>query len=107
MSKFHQASIFIENEYDNGKTSDILGRGKQTLPRAGKESMWTKGTQDVGQKCEVQGTTGHEVETQLEFKAPVRGLVNLRMNQRHGTGQVLHDNLKPWEGNLYEVIYSN
>ena len=107
MSKFHQASILIENEYDNGKTSDILGRGKQTLPRAGKESMWTKGTQDVGQKSEVQTITGHEVETRLEFKDPVRGLVNLRTNKGHGPGQVFHDNFKPWEGNRYGVIYSN
>jgi hypothetical protein len=61
----------------------------------------------VGQLFEVQGITGHEVEIQLKFKEPIRGVVNLRTNKSHGPGQVFRDNFKPWEGNLYEVIYSN
>ena len=59
----------------------------------------------VGQIYAIQGITGQEVEIQLEFKDPIRGLINLRTNKRHGPGQVFHDNFKPWEGNLYEVIY--
>ena len=58
----------------------------------------------IGQISEVQGITGQEVEIQLEFKEPTRGLINLRTNKRHGPGQVFRDNFKPWEGNLYEVI---
>jgi hypothetical protein len=61
----------------------------------------------VGQIYAIQGITGQEIEIQLEFKDPIRGLINLRTNKRHGPGQVFHDNFKPWEGNLYEVIYSN
>jgi hypothetical protein len=59
----------------------------------------------VGQIFEVQGITGQEVEIQLEFKEPIRGLINLRANKRHGPGQVFRDNFKPWEGNLYEVLH--
>jgi hypothetical protein len=58
----------------------------------------------VGQEFEAQGITGQEVEIQLEFKEPIQGLINLRTNKRHGPEQVFHDNFKPWEGNLYEVI---
>jgi len=59
----------------------------------------------VGQPPEVQGIGGEAVEIQLQFKDPVRGLINLRTNKLHGPGQVFRDNFKPWEGNLYEVIY--
>jgi hypothetical protein len=59
----------------------------------------------VGQIYAIQGITGQEVEIQLEFKDPIRGLINLRTNKRHGPGQVFRDNFKPWEGNLYEVLH--
>ena len=64
-----------------------------------------KGLNIVGQIYAIQGVTGREVEIQLEFKDPIRDLINLRTNKRHGPGSVFHDNFKPWEGNLYEVIY--
>jgi len=59
----------------------------------------------VGQKSEVQGITGQEVDIQLKFKDPIRGLVNLRTNKIFGPGHVFCDKFKPWEGNLYKVIY--
>jgi hypothetical protein len=59
----------------------------------------------IGQVYAIQGISGHEVEIQLAFKDPIRDLINLRTNKRHGPGSVFHDNFKPWEGNLYEVIY--
>ena len=59
----------------------------------------------LGQKSEVQGITGQEVDVELNFKDSIRGLVNLRTNKKFGPGHVFSDKLKPWEGNLYEVIY--
>ena len=59
----------------------------------------------LGDLSEIQGITGQEVQIRLEFKDPVRGLINLRTNNRHGPGKVFHDSFKPWEGNLYEVFY--
>lgn len=59
----------------------------------------------VGQTFRVQGITGQEVDIHLEFKKPIRGLINLRTNKYFGPGQVFRDRFKPWEGNLYEVVY--
>jgi len=59
----------------------------------------------VGQKSEAQGITGQEVEVQLKFKDPIQGLVNLRTNKKFGPALVFYDKFKPWEGNLYEVVY--
>ena len=59
----------------------------------------------VGQESEVQGITGQEVEVQLKFKDPIQGLVNLRTNKKVGPALVFYDKFKPWEGNLYEVVY--
>ena len=58
----------------------------------------------LGNLLEIQGITGQEVEIRLEFKDPVRGLINLRTDRNFGPGRTFLDRLKPWEGNLYEVI---
>jgi len=61
----------------------------------------------IGKGSEVQGITGQETEIQLEFNEPIRDLVSLRTNKHHGPGKVFVDKFRPWEGNVYEVIYSN
>jgi hypothetical protein len=61
----------------------------------------------LGNLLEIQGITGQEVEIKLEFKGPVRGVINLRTGKNLGPGRIFFDKLKPWEGNLYEVLYSN
>jgi len=53
----------------------------------------------------VQGITGQEVDIRLKFTDPIQGLVNLRTNKTFGPGHVFCDRFKPWEGNLYDVIY--
>jgi hypothetical protein len=59
----------------------------------------------LGKFSEVQGITGQEVEIRLEFKDPIRGLINLRTGKNLGPGRIFFDKLKPWEGNLYEVLH--
>lgn len=59
----------------------------------------------LGKFLEVQGITGQMVEIRLEFKDPVRGLINLRTDKNFGPGRIFFDKLKPWEGNLYEVLH--
>ena len=49
----------------------------------------------VGQKSEVQGITGQEVEIQLEFKDPIRGLINLRTNKKLCPALVFLTSLNP------------
>jgi len=61
----------------------------------------------LGNLLEIQGITGQEVKINLEFRDPVRGVINLRTGKNFGPGRIFLDKLKPWEGNLYEVIYSN
>ena len=58
----------------------------------------------LGNLLEIQGITGQEVPIRLEFKNPVRGLINLRTERKFGPGRIFLDKLKPWEGNLYEVL---
>ena len=58
----------------------------------------------LGEFSEVQGITGQEVEIKLEFKDPVRGLINRRTGKNWGPGRIFLDKFKPWEGNLYEVV---
>jgi hypothetical protein len=58
----------------------------------------------LGNLLEIQGITGQEVQIRLEFKDPIRGLINLRTEKKIGPGRIFLDKLKPWEGNLYEVI---
>jgi len=60
----------------------------------------------LGNLLAIQGITGDEVEIKLEFKDPVRGLINLRTGKKFGPGRTFLDRLKPWEGNLYEVVSS-
>jgi len=59
----------------------------------------------VGKGSRVQGITGQEVEIRLEFREGIRELINLRTDKHLGPGQVFHDRFKPWQGNLYEVVY--
>ena len=59
----------------------------------------------VGERSHVQGITGQEVEIRLEFREGIRELINLRTDKHLGPGQVFHDRFKPWQGNLYEVVY--
>jgi hypothetical protein len=59
----------------------------------------------LGASSEIQGITGQMIEIKLEFKAPVRGLINLRTGKNYGRGSIFFDKLKPWEGNLYEVLH--
>jgi hypothetical protein len=59
----------------------------------------------LGASSEIQGITGQMIEIKLEFKAPVRGLINLRTGKNYGQGSIFFDKLKPWEGNLYEVLH--
>jgi len=58
----------------------------------------------LGNLSEIQGITGQEVQIRLEFKVPVRGLINLRTEKNFGPGRIFLDKLKPWEGNLYELL---
>ncbi|MDY6971979.1 MAG: beta-galactosidase trimerization domain-containing protein [Thermodesulfobacteriota bacterium] len=58
----------------------------------------------LGNNSSVQGITGQEVTIQLEFAENV-SLKNLRINKNLGEGLVFHDGFKPWQGNLYEVVY--
>ena len=59
----------------------------------------------LGKFSEVQGISGEVVEIKLEFKDPIRGLINLRTGKNFGQGSIFFDKLKPWEGNLYEVLH--
>lgn len=59
----------------------------------------------IGQAFRAQGITGREVEIDLKFKRPIRDLINLRTKRHLGSGVALRDHFKPWEGNLYEVVY--
>lgn len=52
----------------------------------------------VGRIFRAQGITGQEVDIHLEFKKPIRGLINLRNKKYFGPGQVFRDRFKPWEG---------
>jgi hypothetical protein len=58
----------------------------------------------LGNLLEIQGIAGREVEIKLEFKDPVRGLINLRTEKHFAPGRLFFDKFKPWEGNLYEVL---
>jgi hypothetical protein len=58
----------------------------------------------LGNLSEIQGITGQEVQIRLEFKDPVRGLIDLRTERNFGPGRIFLDKLKPWEGNLYELL---
>ena len=91
------AANMIESLYWKNGSKHYLGLVKNPTDQ--------KELNTVGQIFDIQGITGHEVEIQLEFKDPIRGLINLRTNRRNGPGQVFLDHFKPWEGNLYEVIY--
>ena len=64
-----------------------------------------KGLSRLGNFSEIQGITGQEVEIKLEFKDPVRGLINLRTGKNFGPGRIFLDKFKPWEGNVYEVLH--
>lgn len=59
----------------------------------------------IGQTFRAQGITGKEVEVYLKFKKPIRDLINLRTKMHLGSGVAFRDHFKPWEGNLYEVVY--
>ena len=93
------AANMLETIYWKNGERHFLGLVKNPTER--------KELKTVGQTFEVQGINGHEVEIRLEFKEPIREIINLRTNKRLGPGQMFQDNFKPWEGNLYEVIYSN
>lgn len=56
------------------------------------------------QAGDFQGITGSETEIRLEFPVEVE-LVNMRTGKSLGRGKVFMDGFKPWEGNLYQVIY--
>ena len=51
-----------------------------------------------------QGITGKETVIRIEFPVEVE-LVNMRTGKKLGRGRVFEDGFKPWEGNLYQVIY--
>jgi hypothetical protein len=59
----------------------------------------------LGDQSEIQGITGQEVQIRLAFRDPVRGLMNLRTEKNFGPGRIFFDKLKPWAGNLYEVLH--
>ena len=59
----------------------------------------------IGKISPVQGVTGEETVIRLEFSNSVE-LINLRTGQHFRSGRVFYDRFKPWEGNLYETIYS-
>jgi len=59
----------------------------------------------VGETVSIQGITGEEIDIHIEFNNRHVGLVNLRTNEHLGINQVFRDRFKPWEGNLYEVVY--
>jgi hypothetical protein len=59
----------------------------------------------IGKISPVQGVTGEETVIRLEFRDSV-SLINLRTGQHFGSGRAFYDRFKPWEGNLYETIYS-
>jgi hypothetical protein len=52
----------------------------------------------------VRGITGEETEIRLESQDEVE-LVNLRTKKSLGRGRVHTDRFRPWEGNVYEVIF--
>ena len=96
--------------YENGNASSMIEpvywkNGKKHYLGLIKNPTGQRELKTVGQKSEVQGITGEEVEVQLKFKDSIRGLVNLRTNEKFGPALVFYDKFKPWEGNLYEVIY--
>jgi len=53
---------------------------------------------------DVQGVMGEATEIRLEFREEI-ALVNLRTKMRLGRSKAFRDRFRPWEGNLYEVIY--
>ena len=96
--------------HENGNASNMIEplywkNGKKHYLGLIKNPTGQKELKTVGQKSEVQGITGHEVDVKLKFKDPIHGLVNLRTNKKFGPGQVFNDRFNPWEGNLYEVLY--
>jgi hypothetical protein len=54
---------------------------------------------------EIQGITGKEVEIKFVFRKSLKRLFDLRNNRSLGSGNVFVDNLKPWQGSLYELTY--
>ena len=102
-----QARVTI---YEDGNASNMIEplywkNGNKHYLGLIKNPTEQKELKTVGQKSEVQGITGQEVDVELKFKDPIHGLVNLRTNKTFGPGHVFCDKFKPWEGNLYEVVY--
>jgi hypothetical protein len=159
LGKFHQASVFIENQFGKGRTfylnltpleywdperrfsnygrnfrkivSDMMNAAG-LFPRIKiyendhvtnmiEPLYWRNGNKHyigliknpteqkelprLGNLLEIQGITGQAVEIKLEFKDPVRGLINLRTEKHFAPGRLFFDKFKPWEGNLYEVLH--
>jgi hypothetical protein len=59
----------------------------------------------VSETFSVHSITGQEVDIHIEFNNSTVGLINLRTNEHLGVNRVFRDQFKPWEGNLYEVVY--
>lgn len=59
----------------------------------------------VPDKSFIQGVTGEEATICLKFEQPIQKILNLRSHKNLGAGHLFLDKLRPWEGNLYEVIF--
>ncbi len=59
----------------------------------------------VPDQSSIQGITGEEVRISLKFEQPIQKIINLRSHKNLGAGHVFWDSFKPWEGNLYEVVF--
>jgi hypothetical protein len=80
--------------------------GKRTYLGLIKNPTEQKELARLGEMIRIEGITGKEVDISLEFKKTV-SLINLRTREKKGEGQVFRDRFRPWEGNLYEMIYSS
>jgi hypothetical protein len=95
--------------FENGNNVNMIEplywkNGKSTYLGLIKNPTEQKESANISKIINIERITGEEVDIHLEFKKEV-SLINLRTREKMGTGQVFRDSFKPWEGNLYEIIY--
>lgn len=96
--------------YERGNTANMIEclywkNGEKRYLGLIKNPTEQRDRKTVGETFSVQGITGQEVDIHIEFNDRTVGLINLRTNEHMGASQVFRDHFKPWEGNLYEVVY--
>lgn len=96
--------------YERGKTANMIEclywkNGDKHYLGLIKNPTEQRERKTLGETFHIQGITGEEVDIRIEFMREKVDLINLRTNEHLGTGQIFKDRFRPWEGNLYEVVY--